>query len=81
MQSLLLATSLVLSGQGTTIATFDSAEDLKLVIQSQVEKVNHIVLTRAAIDAKDTFLYQAKHAIRTAEVDAGIGASYELAAK
>jgi len=81
MQSLLLATSLVLSGPGTTIATFDTAEDLKLKIQSQVNRVNHIVLTKAAVDAKDTFLYQAKHAIRTAEIDAGIGATYELAAK
>ncbi|WP_299265454.1 hypothetical protein [uncultured Psychrosphaera sp.] len=81
MQSLVLITSLILSGPDTTIATFDSAEDLKSVIDIQVNRVNNIVLARAAVDAQDTFLYQAKYAIRIAKADAEIGVTYELAAK
>lgn len=81
MQSLVLITSLILSGPDATIATFDSAEDLKSAIDIQVNRVNNIVLARAAVDAQDTFLYQAKYAIRIAKVDAEIGVTYELAAK
>jgi hypothetical protein len=81
MQSLILATTLILSGPSTTIATFDNAEDLQAVIQSEMNQVRNIVLTKAAVDAKDTFLYQAKYAIRSAESDAEISPTYELAAK
>ena len=81
MQSLILVASLILSGSDTPIATFDSAEDLSPLIQEQVNKVRNIVLTNVAVDAQDTFLYQAKLAMDIAKSDVILAATYELASE
>ena len=81
MQTLILATSIFLSAPTAPITTFSTAQDLHNDIQSQVSLVSNTVLNNAAISAKDTFLYQAKHAIATASNDVEISISYELAAE
>jgi len=64
MQSLVLATSLVLSTPAS-ISTIDSQEVLDEMVNTQVQKVSTLVVNQTQASARDTFLLQAKMAINS----------------
>jgi len=65
MQSLILATSLALTTPAS-ISTVDTKEVLDEIIGSQVHKVTTMVTRQASVSSQDTFLFQAKLAIKSA---------------
>ena len=64
MQSLILATSLVLSTPAS-ISSFDNKDVLDEMVNSQVKAVSTRVSTQTRVSTRDTFLYQAKLAIQS----------------
>jgi len=64
MQSLILATSLVLSGPAP-ISTLDNSEVLEELVNSQTASVARVISHQAKAATQDTFLYQAKLAIQS----------------
>lgn len=76
METLLLTTTLVLSSQAP-IGSVNANAEIQEFVNSEVNKVNTVVLSRAEVEAKDNFLFQAKHALAVAKQDKG--STYTLA--
>jgi len=68
MQSLILATSLALSTPAS-ISSFDNKEVLDELVNAQVNVVATSVSHQAKVSIQDSFLYQAKLAIKSASLD------------
>ena len=66
MQSLVLATSLLLSSQ-SPIAASDIQQELSEFVQSETNRVVQFVHYKEKVAAQDTFLYQAKLVINQAK--------------
>ena len=67
MQSLVLATSLLLSSQSPVIVT-DIEESLSEFVQKELSRVTQYVQYKEQVAAQDTFLYQAKLVINQAKL-------------
>ena len=78
MQSLVLATSLLLSSQSPVIAT-DIKADLEKSLLQETNRVSEYVQYNAKVTAQDTFLYQAKLVIRQAKQEKQAQESTEVA--
>ena len=68
MQSLILATSLLLSSQAP-ITTVDTSEEIASFINTETQRVSKAVEYQVQLAAQDTFLYQAKLVISQAKKD------------
>mgnify|MGYP005996385747 CR=1 FL=1 len=68
MQSLILATSLLLSSQAP-ITTVDTPEEIASFINTETKRVSKAVEYQVQLAAQDTFLYQAKLVISQARKD------------
>ncbi len=66
MQSLVLATSLLLSSQSPVIAT-DIEASISEFVQNELNRVTQFVQYKEQVAAQDTFLYQAKLVINQAK--------------
>lgn len=68
MQSLLLATSLVVSNPAS-IHSLDNEAQLKNTIAQQASEASSVVILEAELTTKDNFLTQAKMAIQSARFE------------
>jgi len=80
MQSLVLATSILLSSQSPVIAT-DLREEVAAFVATQANKVTQFVQYKEQLAAQDTFLYQAKTVINQAKQERAALLTTELAAE
>ena len=80
MQSLVLATSLLLSSQSPVIAT-DIEVELAESVKQNTQLVSKYVQYKSQLAVQDTFLYQAKLVIRQAKQEKQESESTELAAE
>jgi len=76
MQSLILATSLVLSGPAS-ISSLDNSEMLEDLVKSQTQSVSRVISHQTKVSAQDTFLFQAKLAIQSADEFAAVESDNE----
>ncbi|NVK24778.1 MAG: hypothetical protein HWE10_07605 [Gammaproteobacteria bacterium] len=68
MQSLILATSLILSTQAPVTAS-DVSKDIESFVNAETQRVSKAVEYHVQLAAQDTFLYQAKLVISQAKRD------------
>lgn len=68
MQSLILATSLLLSSQSPVVAV-DVQQDLAEFVKNETNRVVNFVHYKERVAAQDTFLYQAKLVINQAKLE------------
>lgn len=68
MQSLLLATSLVVSAPAA-IDSLDNKAELNQAVAQQVSEASNSIMLDAELTSKDNFLTQAKMAIRSARFE------------
>ena len=68
MQSLILATSLLLSSQAP-VTTVDPSEEIAAFVNAETQRVSKAVEYHVQLAAQDTFLYQAKLVISQAKKD------------
>lgn len=81
MQSLILATSLVLSGPAS-ISSLDNSELLEEMVNMQTQSVSRVISKQTAESAQDNFLFQAKLAIMSVNELAVVGSdNTEMAAE
>lgn len=80
MQSLVLATSLLLSSQ-SPIAASDIQQELSEFVQSETNRVVQFVHYKEKVAAQDTFLYQAKLVINQAKKAKALLLTANLAAE
>ena len=80
MQSLVLATSLLLSSQSPVVTT-DIHQELADFVKSETSRVVKFVNYKESIAAQDTFLYQAKLVINQAKQARAQKLTHNLAAE
>ena len=80
MQSLVLATSLLLSSQSPVVAT-NIQQDLAEFVQKETNRVVQFVHYKERVAAQDTFLYQAKLVINQAKKERARLSATNLAAE
>lgn len=80
MQSLILATSLLLSSQSPVVAV-DVQQDLAAFVKSETSRVVNFVHYKERVAAQDTFLYQAKLVINQAKLERARSLTTNLAAE
>jgi len=81
MQSLILATSLVLSGPAS-ISSLDNSGLLEEMVNMQTQSVSRVISKQTAESAQDNFLFQAKLAIMSVNELAVVGSdNTEMAAE
>lgn len=68
MQSLVLATSLLLGTQNPVISS-DVQMSVDNFVQGEASRVSQLVHYKAQVNAQDTFLYQARIVIQQAKKD------------
>lgn len=80
MQSLILATSLLLSSQSPVVAV-DVQQDLAEFVKNETNRVVNFVHYKERVAAQDTFLYQAKLVINQAKLERARSLTTNLAAE
>lgn len=80
MESLVLATSLLLSSPGQ-ITTGNIEGEVTEFLQNETNRVTQFVQYNEQLAAQDTFLYQAKLVISQAKQEQEIALAFDLAAE
>lgn len=80
MESLVLATSLLISSQ-SPITTANVEGELAEFVQNETNRVTQFVQYNEQLAAQDTFLYQAKLVINQAKQDQAMVLTFDLAAE
>ena len=80
MESLVLATTLLLSSQGQ-ISSVGVENELTEFVQHETDRVTQVVQYREQLAAQDTFLYQAKLVINQAKQQQATLVAIDLAAE
>lgn len=80
MESLVLATTLLLSSQGQ-ISSVGVENELTEFVQNETNRVTQVVQYREQLAAQDTFLYQAKLVINQAKQQQATLVAIDLAAE
>ena len=80
MESLVLATSLLLSSPGQ-ITTGSIEGEITEFLQNETNRVTQFVQYNEQLAAQDTFLYQAKLVISQAKQEQEIALAFDLAAE
>ena len=80
MESLVLATSLLLSSQ-SPITSMNVENELTEFVQNETNRVALVVEYNEQLAAQDTFLYQAKLVINQAKQEQATSLTFDLAAE